>query len=178
MVTLIWVNIGSGNGLLPDGTKPLPEPMLTYHQWGNAPFMWGQFQPSITKISLKITSLKFIPNLPGANELKTQTWSSLHLQIICALDGARSLVDPVLNKSLTCVMWFLCLLNIQNVFSLTKHIPLKSCGILRHFWMLMIYFKFDSYLKTECQVNKAFYIYTVVCLKIKMLYCQWVWWFP
>ena len=22
-------NIGSGNGLLPDGTKPLPEPMLT-----------------------------------------------------------------------------------------------------------------------------------------------------
>ena len=30
--TEIWVNIGSGNGLLPDGTKPLPEPMLTYHQ--------------------------------------------------------------------------------------------------------------------------------------------------
>ena len=27
----IWVNIGSGNGLLPDGTKPLPEPMLTCH---------------------------------------------------------------------------------------------------------------------------------------------------
>ena len=27
-----WVNIGSGNGLLPNGTKPLPEPMLTYHQ--------------------------------------------------------------------------------------------------------------------------------------------------
>ena len=24
-------NIGSGKGLLPDGTKPLPEPMLTYH---------------------------------------------------------------------------------------------------------------------------------------------------
>ena len=25
------VNIGSGNGLLPDGTKPLPESKLTYH---------------------------------------------------------------------------------------------------------------------------------------------------
>ena len=24
--------IGSSNGLLPDGTKPLPEPMLTYRQ--------------------------------------------------------------------------------------------------------------------------------------------------
>ena len=31
MATKIWVNIGSGNGLLPDGTEPLPEPMLTYH---------------------------------------------------------------------------------------------------------------------------------------------------
>ena len=26
-----WVNIGSGNGLLPDGTKPLPKPLLNYH---------------------------------------------------------------------------------------------------------------------------------------------------
>ena len=32
MATEIWVNIGLGNGLLPDGTKPLPEPMLTDHQ--------------------------------------------------------------------------------------------------------------------------------------------------
>ena len=32
MATEIWVNIGSGNGLLPDGTKPLPETMWTYHQ--------------------------------------------------------------------------------------------------------------------------------------------------
>ena len=28
----ILVNTGSGNGSLPDGTKRLPEPMLTYHQ--------------------------------------------------------------------------------------------------------------------------------------------------
>ena len=26
------VNIGSSNGLLPGGTKPLPEPVLSYHQ--------------------------------------------------------------------------------------------------------------------------------------------------
>ena len=26
----IWVNIVSSNGFLPDGTKPLPEPMLIY----------------------------------------------------------------------------------------------------------------------------------------------------
>ena len=28
----IWVNTDSGNGLMPNGTKPLPEPMLTGHQ--------------------------------------------------------------------------------------------------------------------------------------------------
>ena len=40
--TKIWVDIGSGNGLLPDGTKPLPEPMLTYHMYGPMTFIWGQ----------------------------------------------------------------------------------------------------------------------------------------
>ena len=30
MATETWVNIGSGNALLPDGTKPLPELMLTW----------------------------------------------------------------------------------------------------------------------------------------------------
>ena len=29
MATEILVNIGSGNGFLPDGTEALPEPMLT-----------------------------------------------------------------------------------------------------------------------------------------------------
>ena len=41
--TEIWVNIGSGNGLLPDGTKPLPEPMLTDHQWSPMTVILGQF---------------------------------------------------------------------------------------------------------------------------------------
>ena len=31
MATSVWVNIGSGDSLVLDGTKPLPEPMLTYH---------------------------------------------------------------------------------------------------------------------------------------------------
>ena len=30
MMSEIYVNIGSGNGLVPDGTKPLPEPLLIY----------------------------------------------------------------------------------------------------------------------------------------------------
>ena len=33
IATSIWLNIGSGNGMVPSGTK-LPEPMFTSHQWG------------------------------------------------------------------------------------------------------------------------------------------------
>ena len=70
MATEIWVNIGSGNGLLPDGTKPLPEPMLTDHQWSPVTSILG---PSVNKICLKITCLKFHSNFPGDNEL-SQYW--------------------------------------------------------------------------------------------------------
>ena len=35
MVLEILVNIGSNDGLLPDGNKPLPEPVLTWHQWSH-----------------------------------------------------------------------------------------------------------------------------------------------
>ena len=31
-INLSTVNTDSGNGLLPDGTKPLPKPVLTYHR--------------------------------------------------------------------------------------------------------------------------------------------------
>ena len=31
MTAEIWVNIGSGNGLLSDNIKPLPEPTFTFH---------------------------------------------------------------------------------------------------------------------------------------------------
>ena len=30
MVTKLWSYLGTDNGLVPDGTKPLPEPVLTY----------------------------------------------------------------------------------------------------------------------------------------------------
>ena len=47
-------NIGSGNGLLPEDTKPLPEPMLTDHQWAPVTFVWGQ----LSKRYLSCQSLK------------------------------------------------------------------------------------------------------------------------
>ena len=64
MATEIWVNIGS------DGTRPLPEPMLTDHHSSDIhikAISQEMPHPSITKIQLIIT---FISNFPGANELK------------------------------------------------------------------------------------------------------------
>ena len=69
--TLVEVN--SGNVLLPDSTMPLPESILTSHQWGPVIIAWEQFheipQPSIAKIGLKMAYLRFHSILPGANEL-------------------------------------------------------------------------------------------------------------
>ena len=56
MATEIWVNIGSGNGLLPDGTMPLPEPMLTDHLWSSVAFISVQFH----KTCLNHQSLKSV----------------------------------------------------------------------------------------------------------------------
>ena len=40
--SLVWVIIGSGNGLLPDSTKPLLVPVLTNYHWGFTGFSPGQ----------------------------------------------------------------------------------------------------------------------------------------
>ena len=42
MAMWIWANIRSGNGLVPDDTKPIPETMLTSHNWGPVSFSWNQ----------------------------------------------------------------------------------------------------------------------------------------
>ena len=52
MVTQILVNIGSGNGLLPDGTKPLPEPMLTYPKYSVSPIYRGRVYRGIGYIAV------------------------------------------------------------------------------------------------------------------------------
>ena len=43
MATGIYVNIGSGNGLLPDRTKPLPEQILTNDKWNAVSFPDSNF---------------------------------------------------------------------------------------------------------------------------------------
>ena len=40
---MIYVNIASDNGLLPDGTKPSPELKLNYHHWDPLALTQDQF---------------------------------------------------------------------------------------------------------------------------------------
>ena len=47
-----WVNTDSSNGMLPSGTKPLPEPILTEHQWGSVAFSWEAISYELFKIEI------------------------------------------------------------------------------------------------------------------------------
>ena len=44
MVLCIWVNFGSGNGLLPNGNKPLSDPVLIYHEYNPQEYIFIHFQ--------------------------------------------------------------------------------------------------------------------------------------
>ena len=66
------VNIGLGNVLLPNGTKPSPEPMLFNHQWGPVTITWRQFHKRCSchqPLQLVWKLLEIYSTLPGANEL-------------------------------------------------------------------------------------------------------------
>ena len=69
------VNIGSGNGLVPLGTKPLPEPLLTYHHQSPMSFIWRHCHKEIwrnqsVKCDGKLHFWKSHPDLPGAMPYK------------------------------------------------------------------------------------------------------------
>ena len=75
-----WVNISSGiNGLLLSSTRPLLEPMLTYHQrcyvslTSDLFHMHKVWKISICKMSLKTILLKLLPHFSGASELTSQS---------------------------------------------------------------------------------------------------------
>ena len=71
MASEILVNTGSGNGLMPDSSKPLPESVLTYHQQDPLAFNRGNIYLNkihtiaIPELCLKFAHLKSHPHLPG-----------------------------------------------------------------------------------------------------------------
>ena len=72
----IWLHRTLCNGLVPDRAKPLPKPMLIYHQWGSffgvhltSGWFLMKCPRSIAKMCLKMMHLKLSPHLPEASAL-------------------------------------------------------------------------------------------------------------
>ena len=89
MATQIWVNFHSGYGLMPDSTKPLPEPKLTHHWRVPAAIQLWAVTREVLRISvcirsLKIILLKLLPHLPGANET-IHWWVSVNTEKVAML---------------------------------------------------------------------------------------------
>ena len=63
MASMIVVNTGTDYHLMPDGTKPLPEPMLTYHQLEHVTFVWGHYHQKICRYQSVKQNLILHPDL-------------------------------------------------------------------------------------------------------------------
>ena len=133
MATEIGVNIGSSNGSLPDGTKPLPEPMLIYHHLGpmyssednftrdtSTSNNWDQHENYVSKISFESPRGQWVRRDENS-------------QVIMAM-------YPIRHTQYTwfcCVMFcFGCIMNAYFVCCLFSHI-LQGCfaGIGASVWL-------------------------------------------
>ena len=127
MVAEIWVNIGSGNGLLPDGTKPLPEPMLTDHQWSPVTFILGKFH----KRCLNHQSLKCVRKLHAQNFIQIyQGPMSWYKNLFCD--------NP---KHINCFERQLCIGFFSLIFCLYWFVSVKLTRLLAdsetsHYWRI------------------------------------------
>ena len=84
LMTLVSVHTGSGNDLLPNGTKPLPEPMLKWHQLnGN---LWYSPESNFTGFAQDINqAFTFLKSLLLTTwpKMWTDTGDPLHSRAAC-----------------------------------------------------------------------------------------------
>ena len=66
MTTLIWINTDSGDGLLPDSTKPLPESIFFFISWINIDLPSKMFRG----IHMRAISQEMLKNLIHENVFK------------------------------------------------------------------------------------------------------------
>ena len=93
------VNIGSGDGLLTDGTKPLPEPMMTYHSamrfcGTHLTNFTGNFQGTHSLMRFKNSLVKLLPHPSGVNELTFHNTAWDTVQVINKLMMSKKDSNP------------------------------------------------------------------------------------
>ena len=122
MVMEIWVKIAPGNGLLPDGTKPLPEPKLTYNQSGFVVFTSEQFCRKWSRyLSLMSWILQqylpggqWVNRVPGLSAYQMATAATLDLQWYIQWSGNGSgSCRLYLQQNIFSKVWF-CLFTIAS----------------------------------------------------------------
>ena len=112
MASFKMVNICAGNGLLPDGTKPPPEPTLIYFWWNYVASSRWQFHMNIAertefmkwvwKLHFEVTRT-FLrgqwgnSSPPSATYMHQWTGSKLVQVMACRLFGAKSLPELMLT---------------------------------------------------------------------------------
>ena len=136
MATTICVNSGSSNGLLSDGTKTLPEPILTPDYFGTLAFNWEQFHdecPSFffDTMGLNVILLLLVRHLPGAfNWLRY----SMSLRFNCNLNHIKHIYFAVPVKYYTILTaqkkLVTCFAQIRNDVFYRNHYP----GVIDGWW--------------------------------------------
>ena len=120
-----WVNIGPINDLLPGSTKPLPEPMLIYHQWGLVAFTSGPFQRKclwyqVFNMSLKIMLLQL--NLPGTSELTHWDWDKMATNFLMTFSNAFSWMK--IHE-----FWFRFHWSLFPIYNISTLDQIMACGL-------------------------------------------------
>ena len=97
-----WVIIGLGNGLQPDVTKALPDPILSNHHRGLVGNVAETLMIYVLDMSLTIANSRVKPHLPGASGL-IQCITDTHDNTFYAINW-RNLQT---NRDSDAVVWFL-----------------------------------------------------------------------
>ena len=72
-------------GLMPDRTKPLPEPMLTSHQWSLVAVTWRQFRRKFSRYLSFISASKLLTHWGLVTSYGDRSGSTLAQVMACCL---------------------------------------------------------------------------------------------
>ena len=145
MTTKIWINIGSGNGLVPSGTKPLSVPMLIQfydlNHFSIARFYGIHLRAILQRmptlfwiVNLKIIYSTLLPHIPETNELNqyhtipSKTSATNYSEILNTIQNfsRRKMYLKLLPATSVHLCSGVTLLNIPNMvdsFTVSLHIP-------------------------------------------------------
>ena len=155
MASGILDKIGSDKGLLPDGTKLLPEPLLTHHQWCCVVFTRKQFDSECWNQYCAFKQL-LVSHFNIANDkfplLVLLYIYMIYIDISCDIfvPVLRFSINVILNLSITKpqkyhntrVVWVIFVINYRAHISAVTHewdIAVFCCGTVRvHLWNLFV----------------------------------------